>query len=197
MLREQRLEFFEEKTVSRYSRKGNKKIEAYKKEIEEIKRNFPKDKKDEIVMILNRSSVTSLINEYMEFINKVLKEIESDNMTASRFLEIQMKSSNFKKELSHAKSLDKDKHLQAKASNVISRLLDEQFERYNRTVNSFAKETDRLLEDIGKVKKTLKNRFAKSACTPIEGLIKKSYIAKTESVESYLKEIITETKKLM
>lgn len=198
MLREQRLQFFEEKTVSRYSGKRNKKIETYKREIEEIKRNFPEDKKDEIVKILNREPLNNEINNHMEFVNQVLKEIESDNMTAPRFLEIQLKSSKFKKSISHVeKSLNKDKVLTAKASNVIGHLLDNQLDRYKKSITDFGKETDRLLGDVNKVKKTLTNRFAKSACTPIEGLIKNAYIAKCENVEAYLKEMISEMKKLM
>ena len=192
MLREQRLMFFEESGEDNSYKKYNK----YKEQIEEIKRNFPEDKKDEKVVILNRGNIEKVCKEYSVFLVQSYTELKSGKK--ARSIQIRLKADEFNHSLLAAQgSCSHEQPIIMKASDLLNSTLDKQLKQYKSSIDKCTEEAkgkSDFSRNIIELRKTFKNIYVKAACNSLLSLHKKLNKAKIEFDEKNLKDMISELK---
>lgn len=152
MLREQRLMFFEESAEDNSYKKYNK----YKEQIEEIKRNFPEEKRNEKITFNSYIELQMFADDTMKEINQYIKMMETKNLLNSESRKI-IKTIKKIIEKSFSLSADSEYGVREDISTILNSLLDKVLNGYKKEIENAKKkiETDtNRLDNILKINQT-------------------------------------------
>ena len=152
MLREQRLMFFEESGEDNSYKKYNK----YKEQIEEIKRNFPEDKKkrNEKITFKCYIELYNFADIVMKRVNRYIKIMESKSLSNSESRKMIKCIKDF---IDHSFSLSADSEYEAISdiSTVLNTSLDKILNGYKKEIETAKKKIE---TDTNRLDNILKNK---------------------------------------
>ena len=183
MLREQRLMFFEESGEDNSYKKYNK----YKEQIEEIKRNFPEDKKkrNEKITFKIYVELDTFADDVMKEINQYIKMMETKNLSNSESRKI---IKTIKKIIGKSFSLSVDSEYKVKEdiSTILNSSLDKLLNRYKKEIENAKKKIETDTNRLDNILKNKPNTATKLTVNFIKPHLKKLYCMRIECVEKEL-----------
>lgn len=193
MLREQRLMFFEESGEDNSYKKYNK----YKDQIEEIKRNFPEDKKkrNEKITFKIYVELDTFADDVMKEITHYIKMMETKNLSNSESRKI-IKTIKKIIEKSFSLSADSEYGVREDVSTILNSLLDKVLNGYKKEIENAKKKIETDTNRLDNILKNKPNTTTKLTVNFIKTHLKKLYSMRIECAEKELIDMIHKLNKM-